>query len=173
MDLSDVCLIDWNGLVLFVVIRINVNQVVIVVIPNYRISAPNFFYFKLFSRSEFSKMLFSTRFSTSLFAVSCHGDPLLTRSDTLLNKLRMYHLPCLVLVICGCGIPMVLYWFIPISSSVLHPKSALIPLSLFYSRRGTPNHFFPVYWWKHLLGYHAQWVFRPTAHYLLRYFLTL
>ena len=42
IDWSNVCLIVWNGLIWVIVIRINVNQLGIFVIPNYRILRPKF-----------------------------------------------------------------------------------------------------------------------------------
>ena len=79
-------------------------------------SRPNFSTSELFLHSAFLKMLnplrFSTRFSLSLLIVTCHG-------ETLMNKSNMPQLLSLVLVICGCGIPVVLNGFIPI----FHPPS--------------------------------------------------
>ena len=72
---------------------------------------------------------FSTRFSLSLFIVTCHGEPLLT-------ELKMLQLISLVLVICGCGLLMVLDGFISILSSAFWTKSTLILLPLFRLQKG-------------------------------------
>ena len=102
-------------------------------IPIYRISAPNFFNFKIiFALSvldNFVASKVSTRFSFSLFFVKC-------RIKTLLNESKMFQFLSLLLVICGCGIPMVLNGFIPIFLSAFRLKSTLILLALFQLLKG-------------------------------------
>ena len=59
------------------------------------------------------------------------------------TKSKISKLLSLVLVTCGRGIPMVLYGFIPILSSVFRPKSTLILLPLFRLPKGNPQSLCP------------------------------
>ena len=55
---------------------------------------------------------------------------------TLQTESKMLQLISLILVICGCGLLMVLDWFIPILSSNFRTKSTLILLPLFRLQKG-------------------------------------
>ena len=53
-----------------------------------------------------------------------------------MTESKMLKIPFLVLVICGCGIPMVLYGFIPILSYAFRLKATLVLLLLFQLTKG-------------------------------------
>ena len=68
IDRSSVCQIIWNELNSVVVIRINVNQVGLFVIPNYRIFAPNFLNFKIIFVLSIFEKVFATKVLPSTFS---------------------------------------------------------------------------------------------------------
>ena len=68
VDWSDVCLIVWNGFILVGVISINVNQVRIFVIPNYRFFASNFFNFGI----VFVLIIFETSVASKVWTFTFH-----------------------------------------------------------------------------------------------------
>ena len=91
---------------------------------------PTFSTSKLFLCSAFSKTI-PPRFSISQLAAPLHGDILWARYDLSMIEMKMSKIPCILLVIYGRGLPLVLDGFSPIFSSVLRPKSTLIPLPIF------------------------------------------
>ena len=119
MDWSDVCQISWNLLILVGVIPIYI--------------ASKCFNFRIICVLGILKLLlcvrFFTRFPLSLLILPCHGETLMTESN-------MLQLLSMVLVTCGCGLPMALYGLIPIFSFVFHPKSTLIPLPILQLPKG-------------------------------------
>ena len=76
MDWSDVCWLGFNGFIQVGAILINVNRVGIFVIPSYRIFAPNVFNLKIISAVSIFEKKLPLRFSLSLLADPCHGEPL-------------------------------------------------------------------------------------------------
>ena len=143
MDWSDICRIVWDGLIQVGVIWINVNRFGIFMIPNYRISAPNFFNFKIIFSLSISEIFVASRVLTLNFWCSMPRRYPVGNIRRPSEKFKYVAVACRVRL-CNCGhnrslwvYPSAVINILPeygnISTTIQTPKGEIWPITVSWS----------------------------------------